>query len=247
MALAVAEYVAGQAAAAGTTVTATTTATAAVGTRLTAHFAMPNTAGTVSCADTRGNTWTKITDVSQASGTRNVIFSAPITTQIEIGDTITVTSPSAAARVVTILQITDITGGGTLDQSSSAGGSSDSPASGSINTTVAAQALVGSVSYTAATISAVGAGWTQGSEVSPLGGVTYITPVWRILASTGSHQVTATLDGTDAWCAAIAGFYGSSTQTLTPGSATATWSVPAPTVILKRPMIALRNWWRRSR
>lgn len=245
MALAVAEYIAGQNAIAGTTVTATTTATAAVGTRLTAHFAMPETAGTVSCADTRGNTWTKITDVS--NGTRNVIFSAPITTQIEIGDEITVTSPSAAARVVTVLKITDITGGGTLDQSSSAGGTGTAAASGSINTTVAAQALVGSVSYTAAAISAVGAGWTQGSEVSPLGGVTYITPVWRILASTGAHEVTATLDSSDSWCAAIAGFYGSSTQTLTPGSATATWSVPAPTVILKRPMIALRNWWRRSR
>ena len=62
-------------------------------------FAMDPGAGPVSCADSKGNVYSNDADVtngSLTSGVRTLVFSAPMTTALAPGDTITVTTPSIA-------------------------------------------------------------------------------------------------------------------------------------------------------
>jgi hypothetical protein len=66
-------------------------------------FAMDPAAGTVSCADTQGNTYTLDKDVTNGSGTSGVrlcVFRSKLTTALTGPETITVTHPSCAARTM---------------------------------------------------------------------------------------------------------------------------------------------------
>lgn len=275
MAITVANYITASETTNGTTLAATTTATAAVGTRLAVCFAMPDTAGAVSCADSRGNTYTKVSDVSNASGTRNVIFSAPITTQVEIGDTITVTCPSVEVRVQSTLKISDLTNGGVLDKTSTATGNSTAPASGAQTITAADEALIGNLSaydgsVTVMSLDAVASGWTAatGLTANGLSSTVGVFPIYRVTSAVASHEASGTLNSTFQWSAAMATFYAPGTVTLTPDTAVttftavdatltrtfvltpdtavATFTAVDATLIKTSRMIALRNWWRRG-
>ena len=85
----------------GTSIAVTLTAAVAAGDTVIVTFAMDPATGTVTCADTKGNTYTADADVTNGSGTsgvRTIVFSAPVTTALVSGNTITVTHPTATAR-----------------------------------------------------------------------------------------------------------------------------------------------------
>lgn len=102
-ALSVSAWASGKSTAAGTTVTGTAGATAAVGNVIVAVVATDNTQTTdgntsevSSITDPRGNTWTKAREFCNGQGLANAgavvaVFYCKVTTQIENADTITVT------------------------------------------------------------------------------------------------------------------------------------------------------------
>src|SRR4029079_8284092 len=97
--------------------------------------------GTVSCVDTKGNSYTVDTDVMNGTsgsgdGVRTVILSAPITTALVSGNTITVTHPSVSARAVSVNEFSGLISSGRLDRFASATGSSASPSSGTTVSTL---------------------------------------------------------------------------------------------------------------
>ncbi|HYY05196.1 MAG TPA: hypothetical protein VE997_01365, partial [Candidatus Limnocylindria bacterium] len=67
----------------------------AAGNTVIVTFAMDPVSGSVTCADTKGNTYTLDADVmngtsGSGNGVRTVVFSAPVTTALVSGNTITV-------------------------------------------------------------------------------------------------------------------------------------------------------------
>jgi len=118
---------------AGTTIAVTVPAAGvAANNTVIVTFAMDPAAGTVSVADTRGNTYTSNADIVNGSGTsgvRTVILSARVTTALTSGNTITVTFPSVAAKAVSVNEFSGIAAGNVLDRTSTATGTSTAPTS----------------------------------------------------------------------------------------------------------------------
>ncbi|TMA30654.1 MAG: hypothetical protein E6J79_21080, partial [Deltaproteobacteria bacterium] len=176
-------------------------------------LAMDPAAGTVSCVDTKGNSYSAVVDFANGSGTtgvRTVIFAARIVTALSAGNTITVSYPSVDASAVSI---NEFSGLGFVDRTASAGGNNGTPSSGS--TAVTSQAnelLLGSIGVETKKNDpfAAGAGYTglpntgTGKSGSPSSNVS-IDPEYRIVAATGSYVA----DGTTVfarWAATIATF-----------------------------------------
>src|SRR5437867_3588971 len=128
----------------GTSLALSLTAGVAAGNTVIVTFAMdPATcsagtcSGPVTCADSKGNTYSKDADVangSSTSGARTVIFSAPVTTALVSTDTITVTHPSATARAMSVSEFSGLATTAALDKTASATNSSGTPSSGSTAT-----------------------------------------------------------------------------------------------------------------
>src|SRR5438094_908245 len=176
-------------------------------------FAMDPAAGAVSCADTKGNSYSAVVDFANGSGTsgvRTVVFAARIVTALAAGNTITVSYPSVAASAVSI---NEFSGLGFVDRTASAGGNNGSPSSGSTAVTSRAnELLLGSIGVETKKNDpfSPGAGYTglpntgTGKSGSPSSNVS-IDPEYRIVAATGSYLA----DGTTVfarWAATIATF-----------------------------------------
>src|SRR5438445_2381351 len=172
---------------------------------------MDPAAGTVSCVDTKGNSYSAVVDFANGSGTtgvRTVIFAARIVTALSAGNAITVSYPSVGASAVSI---TEVAGLGFVDRTASAGGNNTSPSSGSAAVTSQAnELLLGSVGVETKRNDpfSPGAGYTAlpnigtGKSGSPNTNVS-IDPEYRIVAATGSYVA----DGTSVfarWAATIA-------------------------------------------
>src|SRR5262249_24227390 len=118
----------------------------AVNNTLLVTIAMDPNAGTVSVADSKGNTFTKDADVTNGSGTRGVrtlILSAPVTTALTTSDTVTVTfGTSTAAKAVSVHSVSGLLTASPKDQSHTATGNSGSPNSGATSTTAQANELL---------------------------------------------------------------------------------------------------------
>ena len=77
----------------------------AVGDTLIVTFVMDPAAGAVSCADSRGNSYSVDADVTNGSGTsgvRTVVCSASVATALGNNDTITVTHPLATSKALSV-------------------------------------------------------------------------------------------------------------------------------------------------
>ena len=200
---------------AGTTLAVTVpTAGVAAGNRVIVTVALDPASGTVSCADTKSNVYTKDLDVTQGSGTsgvRTVIFSAPVTTALVSGNTITVTHPSLAARAMNADEFSGIVASGALDKIASAVGSSTTASSGSTATTAQAnELLVGAVGVeTRSEAFTAGSGYTLLASVSSSAAGTAANNVTidyeaRIVAATGAYVADGTLATSRQWAAGIA-------------------------------------------
>jgi len=94
---------------AGTTLTISPV-TASAGHTIFVLFSMDPASGSVTVTDSKGNTYTQDKDVTNGSGTsgvRTLVFSARVTSALS-SDTITITHPSAKARVANALMVDDL-------------------------------------------------------------------------------------------------------------------------------------------
>ena len=109
-------------------------------------FAIDPAAGAVSCADSKGNSYSKVMDFANGSGTtgvRTVVFSARVVTALVFGNTITVTHPSVRSRA---LSINEFSGLGYVDKTQTGAGNSVSPTTAATATTSqASELLLGSI------------------------------------------------------------------------------------------------------
>jgi hypothetical protein len=99
-------------------------------------------AGAVSVTDSRGNVYTKDADVNELTA-RIAVFSAPVTTALLAGDTITASHPfDPDSSGVVAAELKNIVAAGRVDVVGTATGNSANP-SASVGTTVAGDFLVG--------------------------------------------------------------------------------------------------------
>jgi hypothetical protein len=124
------------------------TATIAAGTTLIVRLAHDYTSGGPSCADSKGNTYTRDRSAANAGTTlRSSVFSAPITTVLSAGDTITLTIPSVTSAAATVTQFSGLLVPTAIDVQNGAAGTSTTPqlSGAGITTTVANDVLIATV------------------------------------------------------------------------------------------------------
>src|SRR3989442_1369088 len=119
---------------AGTSVSVTLqgSVSVAVGDTLIVTFVMDPAVGAVSCADSRGNSYSVDADVTNGSGTsgvRTVVCSASVATALGNNDTITVTHPLATSKALSVNEFSGLRASA-LDKTAGATGNSTTPASG---------------------------------------------------------------------------------------------------------------------
>ena len=202
----------------GTSIAVTLTAAVAAGDTVIVTFAMDPATGTVTCADTKGNTYTADADVTNGSGTsgvRTIVFSAPVTTALVSGNTITVTHPTATARALSVNEFSGLATTAAFDKKASATNTvaNMTPSSGSTATiSQPVELLIGAIGVegkSSDTFTA-GSGYTAlsstGSGQSGSDGTIYITidPEYRIVSTAQGYTANGTLGTSRLWAAAIA-------------------------------------------
>ena len=220
----------------GTSLALTVPATGvAAGNTLLVSFAMDPVSGTVSVADSRGNTYTDNADVmngtsGSGTGVRTVVLSAPVTTALVSGDTITVTFPSVGSKAFSVYAVNDLISASRVDKTNTATGSSSSPSSGATAaTTHANELLVGAIGSESRVASVT---MTAGGSLSLLNNACADTgttsssitvfPEYRIVSATGAQTASGSLTSSERWAAAIVA-YVSADQVITfpsPGNQT---------------------------
>jgi hypothetical protein len=186
----------------------------AAGNTLIVTVAMDPASGTVSCGDSQGNVYTQDADVPNGTGTagvRTVVFSAPMTTALGAGDTVSVSFPTVAAKGVSVDEFAGLAPSPGLDRSALAIGTSTTPSSGfTAATSQASELLLGAIgaetestqplvagpSYTALVPGSSGGAGAPGSNVT-------IVPEFRVVAATGSFAAGATLQVPRPWAVAL--------------------------------------------
>ena len=196
----------------GTTLSVTVPAAGvSAGRSIIVAFGMSGTAGTVSCADSAGNAYTVDASVinSTAKTTRSVVCSAHNVAALSSGNTITVTSPSSATRVLSAFEFSGLSASGAIDRPSSATGNSAAPSSGLTAATTQADELVfglSSMSYSVNDTFTAGAGLTLAGRVGTSTNKPYdmtINPEYRIVSATGTYKVDGTNDKSHPWAAVV--------------------------------------------
>jgi len=198
----------------GTSLSVTVSAAGvAAGNSVIVSLAFDPASGTVSCSDTRGNTYAVDKDTTTGSGTsgvRAVILSAHNITALTSSNTITCTHPSAAARALGANEFSGLAASGTQDKTSSGTGNSTSASSGSTQTTTqASELLLGTIgvegksneTFTAGsgytTIGRVGT--NQGAAASNI----TVNPEYQLVSATGAYSATGSLSNSTKWAAAV--------------------------------------------
>jgi hypothetical protein len=166
-------------------------------------------AGPVSCRDSRGNVYA--VNINSVGTQRLIVCSARATAALRPGATITVRYP--AFKGSTISSANDFSGiraTARTDRTSVRGADSTVVNSGtSLRTTHAAELVFAVVIHHGAP------GFTAGSGYSSVGAVSYlngdariaITPVFKIVSSTGAFNVGGRLSSAQQWRAAVVTFF----------------------------------------
>jgi len=207
-----AEYGPGILNASGTVFTIPITAAVAVGKFLVVSVHdSASTALTVTCTDSRGNTYTKdleFTDGNPAAISGSVHqLRTKITTALQSGDVITVTFSGAATRAVGMVGVypDDISGRdpvGVGPSASSGATTSSSLATANATTTHAQDLLVGTVGLvSSARIFTPTNGWTANTKgISTSGsGDRGVQQVYKYVSSPGPYNCTGTLNSASLW------------------------------------------------
>ena len=182
------------------------------------------TVGAPTIIDSKGNTYTR-DQTSPNSGTtmRASLFSAPINSALEEGDTILLTiSASVAAKAMVVDEFSGIIFSSNLDQKNSTSGTSTAPGSTiPITTTQADELLTGFVavngptddSYTEDTV----AQWTGLTRAGTTGGGAnvVVNSAYKRVGTTGTFRYQPTLGVSQPWIEIIAS-YKAGTPVITP-------------------------------
>ncbi len=175
-------------------------------------YSSSNTPPIPSCSDSKGNTYTLDVEHNQGNFMQGAICSAPVTTALVSGDTITVTHASLNATAMSANEFSGLLTSGVLDKTAkSAGIATTTPNStATATTTQADELLFGTVSIEdPPTITfTAGAGFTAltGAGTTGASGNSNMTvyPEYRIVTSTGAYSAAGTLSAASNWIAAIA-------------------------------------------
>src|SRR5438445_13879570 len=210
----------------GTTIAVTVPAAGvATGDSVILTLAMADASGGVTATDSKGNTYSLVADITNASNVRTVILAAHNVTALVSGDTITVTHPSASLRALSANEFSGLSPTSALDQTHTAFGSSTAPSSGATaGTSEAAELLLGAMgvagpisdafttgtNYTALTRAGTGIGF-RGAASASSGSSSSATS----LAISRPAAPAATV-ANDVMVASITSRTGSGTPTITP-------------------------------
>ena len=187
----------------------------AAGNTVIVELAMDSSNVTVSCADSRGNSYTNDADVtnSNSGSARAVIFSATVGTALVSGDAITVTfSGQVAPKAISALEFSGlVSGSGRLDKTASGANNGTSMTTASTTTTSQAdELLIGAFAVRLKSVS-----FTAGSNYTGAGGVTMnlspasnnvaAFPEYRIVSATGAYLANGSNGGSTStdWAALI--------------------------------------------
>ena len=201
----------------GTTVVITTSATATVGEWIVVRVATDNlsaTTPTFTCADSAANTYAVDIEgarsASAGAGIAGGVFSAPVTTQLTAGDTITVTLSGATfAKASTAHAFTGV-GGRRASGTNSANGASTTP-SVTLTTPVSGDLVVGHIAHESRTAPSAydadtsNGSWSTGAVHPSAGSGTdnqrvQVIYQYKIVTGTGSQTYDATVVSAD-WIA----------------------------------------------
>lgn len=153
--------------------------------------------GAPAIVDTQGNTWVQLFSVTNGSDT-NVAWAAY---NVKAGtNSVTFSQPTQSSLQAIIAEYTGVTSVTPLDQTASATGTSTSPSSGNVTTTVANELILGFVSNS----NTNGLTITPGSGFSTrqtVNGNTYLED--KTVTATGVNAATATLSSSKPWFAAV--------------------------------------------
>lgn len=182
-------------------------------------FALNPSAATLSCSDSRGNTYTADADVTNGSGStgvRTVVFSTNVTTALEAGDTITLTFDTLVqAKAAVAHEFRGLVTASMVDQTSTATGNGTSPNSAATATTSQAEELlVGAIGIENDSNAVVTPGIDyvaleargSGTMGAPSGHVR-IDPEYRVVTATGAYAADGTIIAAN-WAAAIVTYKG---------------------------------------
>lgn len=178
-----------------------------IGHTLFVRTAGDHTSAGATMADSRGNTYTRDRSAANAGTTmRASLFSCPITTALQEGDTITVTWPSAiSTRVAVVDEFASVLTPTSIDVQNGNSGTSTTPST-NVTTTNANDLLVGMTSvegpttetYTADTIRQ----WTNltrtGTTASPTTNKT-VNGAYRAVGATGTYTHAPILGTSASW------------------------------------------------
>jgi hypothetical protein len=156
--------------------------------------------GAVTATDSKGDTLSVASNISDSSGDRLVTLSGVTSAGLAVNDQITVTFPSASTNRVTA---DEVSGATTVDQQSASSGTSGTFSSGSTGTTSRAGEFVFA---TAATFGGTSVGWDPGwKALTTYSGSSYaLGRAYQVPSATGSFTATGTASGS--WLAEVVAF-----------------------------------------
>jgi len=178
-------------------------------------FSMLDAAGTVSAADSKGNTYTVDANVSNAGNVRTVILANHNVTALASGDTITITHPSSSARALGAYEFAGLKVSSVLDKTSTNTGSgTDADSNATPPIAQADELLIGAVGINGPVDDTFtpDINWTALARDGTTGGGTSsnatINPAYRIVSAIFSYRIMGTNSGSRQWGAAIATYRG---------------------------------------
>ncbi len=177
--------------------------------------------------DTAGNTYALAAPTVRGTGLSQAIYyAANIRASTAGTNTVSVTFDAATAYPdLRILEYSGLDPAGPFDKAASAAGTSASPSSGSVTTTVADEVLVGG-GTTVKHFTGPGSGYTARAITVPDGDIAED----RVVSATGSYSATAPLSQSAAWVMQLATFKAAPTSpTTTTTAATTTTTGPTTT------------------
>jgi hypothetical protein len=163
------------------------------------------TASSVSCSDSRGNTYTVTANIVTGSG-RLVVCTAKVVNALNSGNTVSVSySGLSTTTLVSVNGISSLAAGGVVDKTKTASGTNASPSSGSVVTSTANEVLMGAIAHNGNATATAGAGYTVIGSVSAGSGISKrtLTPEFRLVNTAGTYAATASLTASAAWRAAL--------------------------------------------
>ena len=201
---------------AGTTMQITVANAVPFGDTIIARVLTDYSASAPTMTDSRGNTYTRDRTAPNSGNTiRAAIFSAPVTTALQAGDTITITSANVAARAAVVDDFRGLLSSSFVDKTNGSSGSSTTPGSTiSITTTQANELIVGFAavegpledSYTEDSLGQFSTLTRAGTDADADDTNLTVNGGYKSVGTTGTYSYRPTLDPSRNWISFIVSY-----------------------------------------